>query len=145
MSGSEINIHIVQGTLGGAPIVRSLPDGDQVANLSVATHERWKVKDSEEWKERTHWHEVVVWNQHLIENVIPKLGKGDLVRVQGASLKRQYEDKDGVKREVTEIKVDRFNGEVGLVIDRNAMPADNALPADAPTPDDPLGGDEIPH
>lgn len=97
-----INKVIIVGNLGGDPEVRYTPSGSAVANFSVATSESWKDKNTGEKKERTEWHRIVVWGK-LGELCGEYLSKGRQVYVEGRLQTRSYDDKDGVKRYMTEI------------------------------------------
>lgn len=94
---------IIVGSLGGDPELRFTPNGDAVANFSVAVTER--VKDGEQWKDGdTTWYRVTVWRA-MAENVVETLHKGDQVIVIGKVKLRSYE-KDGVERQSLEITAD---------------------------------------
>jgi single-strand DNA-binding protein len=97
-----INKVIIIGNLGGDPEVRYTPSGSAVANFNVATSESWKDKNTGEKKERTEWHRIVVWGK-LGELCGEYLSKGRQVYVEGRLQTRSYDDKDGVKRYMTEI------------------------------------------
>lgn len=97
-----INKVIIVGNLGADPEVRYTPSGSAVANFSVATSESWKDKNTGEKKERTEWHRIVVWGK-LGELCGEYLSKGRQVYVEGRLQTRSYDDKEGVKRYMTEI------------------------------------------
>ncbi|RPJ72323.1 MAG: single-stranded DNA-binding protein [Desulfobacteraceae bacterium] len=97
-----INKVIIVGNLGRDPEVSYIPSGAAVAKFSVATSETWKDKSTGEKKERTEWHRIVAWDK-LGEICGKYLAKGRQVYVEGKLQTRSYEDKDGVKRYVTEI------------------------------------------
>lgn len=97
-----INKVIIVGNLGGDPEVRYTPSGSAVANFNVATSESWKDKNTGEKKERTEWHRIVVWGK-LGELCGEYLSKGRQVYIEGRLQTRSYDDKDGVKRYMTEI------------------------------------------
>lgn len=90
------------GHLGKDPEVRYLPNGNAVANFSLATTEKWKDKTSGEAKEQTEWHRVTVFDK-LAEIVGQYLKKGSLVYVCGKIKTRKYTDKDGTEKYTTEI------------------------------------------
>lgn len=96
------------GRVGRDPEVRYAPSGDAIANLSVATSERWKDKGTGEQKEKTEWHRVVVFGK-LAEVVGEYVKQGALVYFEGKLETRKWE-KDGRDHYTTEIKVDSFNG-----------------------------------
>lgn len=101
MAGRGINKVILVGNLGNDPEVRYTPSGTAVANVSVATGESWKDKNTGERQERTEWHRVVFFSR-LAEIVDQYLKKGAKVYVEGRLQTRSWEQ-DGVKRYTTEI------------------------------------------
>jgi len=109
MAGS-VNKVILVGNLGRDPEIRSLPNGDRVANLSLATSESWRDKSSGERKEKTEWHRVSVFNDNIVKVVENYLKKGSTVYIEGQLETRKWTDKDGVEKYSTEVKVGKFNG-----------------------------------
>lgn len=99
---SSLNKAMIIGRLGQDPDVRYTQSNTAVANMSVATSERYKDK-SGEWKENTEWHRVVAWGR-TAEICQEYLKKGSLVYIEGPIQTRQWEDKDGQTRYTTEIK-----------------------------------------
>jgi single-strand DNA-binding protein len=97
-----INKVIIVGNLGKDPEVSYVPSGAAVAKFSVATSETWKDKNTGEKKERTEWHRIVAWDK-LGEICGKYLAKGRQVYVEGKLQTHSYDDKEGVKRYVTEI------------------------------------------
>lgn len=98
-----INKAIILGNLGNDPEVRYLPNGDAVANITVATSESWTDKQSGEKKEQTEWHKVTFYGR-LAEVVGEYLRKGSKVYVEGKLQTRKWTDQQGVERHTTEIK-----------------------------------------
>ncbi|MFT4632471.1 MAG: single-strand DNA-binding protein [Candidatus Pseudothioglobus sp.] len=96
-----INKVILVGNLGNDPDTRSLPNGGTVANISIATSESWKDKNTGQQQERTEWHRIVFFNR-LAEIVTQYLKKGSSVYIEGALRTRQW-DKDGQKHYTTEV------------------------------------------
>ncbi len=96
-----INKVIVVGNLGKDPELRHTPQGQAVANFSVATSESWNDKSGQK-QERTEWHRIVVWGK-LGELCAKYLSKGRQVYVEGKLQTRSWDDKDGQKRYTTEI------------------------------------------
>lgn len=103
---ASVNKVIIVGNLGRDPEMRSFPSGDQVANVTIATTDKWKDKQSGEMKEATEWHRVV-FNGRLAEIVGQYLRKGSQVYVEGSLRTRSWE-KDGVKQYSTEIRADQM-------------------------------------
>lgn len=117
MSGS-VNKVILIGNLGRDPEVRRMNSGDSVVNFSVATTESWRDKASGERKERTEWHNVVVFNENLGKIAEQYLKKGSKVYIEGQLQTREYTDKDGNQRKSTEVVLQRFRGELTLLDSR---------------------------
>lgn len=99
---SSVNKVILVGRLGNDPEVRYTATGSAVANLSLATSENWKDKQTGEKQERTEWHRVVFFNK-LAEIVAQYLRKGSLIYVEGALQTRKWQDQSGQDRYTTEI------------------------------------------
>jgi len=102
------------GRLGKDPEVRHLNNGDRVVSFSIATSERWRDASGER-KERTEWHNVVIFNDKLGEIAEQYLTKGKEVYVEGKIQTRKWEDKEGNTRYTTEIVIQKFNGEIKLL------------------------------
>ncbi len=112
---SSVNKVTILGTLGRDPEIKSFPSGDRIAELSVATSERWTDKASGEKKDKTTWHKVVIRNDALVKVAENYLSKGSKVYIEGQLQTREWTDKDGSKRYATEIVVGKFKGELVLV------------------------------
>ena len=97
-----VNKVIIVGRLGKDPEVRYTPNGQAVANFTVATSENWTDKTSGQKQEKTEWHRIVVWGR-LAELCRDYLKKGRQVYVDGRLQTRSWDDKDGVKKYTTEI------------------------------------------
>ena len=97
-----VNKVIVVGRLGSDPDTRYMPSGSAVTNVSVATSESWKDKETGEKQERTEWHRVVFFNR-LAEIASEYLKKGSQIYVEGRLQTRKWEDKEGKERWTTEI------------------------------------------
>jgi single-strand DNA-binding protein len=115
---SERSINEVRliGRLGQDAESRFTPSGVNVLSFSLATSRRWKNKKTDEWQEETDWHKVIHWNG---ENVASFLTKGKKVYVAGRLQTRSYEDKEGVKKYITEIVTDGGSGLILLSFDEN--------------------------
>jgi single-strand DNA-binding protein len=117
MAGS-VNKVILIGNLGKDPEVRRLNSGDPVVSLRIATSESWKDKTSGERKERTEWHDVVIFNENLGRVAEQFLKKGSKVYVEGQLQNREWQDPQGNKRRSTEVVLQRFRGELTLLDSR---------------------------
>ena len=104
---ASVNKVIVVGNLGRDPDMRSFPSGDQIANVTIATTDKWKDKQTGEMKEATEWHRVV-FNGRLAEIVGQYLRKGSQVYVEGSLRTRKWTDKDGIEKFTTEIRADQM-------------------------------------
>ena len=104
---ASVNKVIIVGNLGRDPEMRTFPSGDRVANVTIATTDRWKDKTSGEMKEATEWHRVV-FNGRLAEIAGEYLRKGSQVYIEGSIRTRKYTDKEGVERQISEIRADQM-------------------------------------
>ncbi len=102
---ASVNKVIIVGNLGRDPEVRTFPSGDRVANVTIATTDKWKDKTSGEMKEHTEWHRVV-FNGRLAEIAGEYLRKGSQVYVEGSIRTRKYQDKEGQERQISEVRAD---------------------------------------
>ena len=102
---ASVNKIIIVGNLGRDPEVRTFPNGDRVANVTIATTDKWKDKASGEMKEHTEWHRVV-FHSRLAEIAGEYLRKGSQAYVEGSLRTRKYTDKDGNERSITEVRAD---------------------------------------
>jgi single-strand DNA-binding protein len=112
---SSVNRVTIIGNVGKDPEVRRMTNGDSVVNLSVATSESWKDKASGERKEKTEWHRVVCFNEHIGKVIEQYVHKGSKVYLEGALQTRKWTDKDGVEKYSTEVVLSRFNGTLVLL------------------------------
>jgi single-strand DNA-binding protein len=104
---ASVNKVIIVGNLGKDPEMRSFPSGDQVANVTIATTDKWKDKQTGEMKEATEWHRIV-FNGRLAEIVGQYLRKGSQVYVEGSLRTRKWTNKEGVDQYTTEIRADQM-------------------------------------
>src|SRR5690348_35348 len=114
MAGS-VNKVILVGNLGRDPEIRSTQDGLRIANLSVATSESWRDKNSGERKEKTEWHRVVIFNENLVKVAEQYLKKGSKIYVEGALQTRKWTDQAGVEKYSTEVVLQRFNSTLTML------------------------------
>lgn len=129
MSGSLNEVSLI-GNVGRDPEIRSTQDGRRIANLSIATSDTWKDRNSGERKERVEWHRVVIFNERLTEIVEKYVRKGSKLFVRGALQTRKWTDQAGVEKYSTEVVLQAFNGEIVLLGDAGGAnrppPADSA-------------------
>lgn len=114
MSGS-VNKVILVGNLGKDPEVRRMNSGEPVVNLRIATSETWRDKQSGERREKTEWHQVVIFNENLAKVAESYLKKGSKVYVEGQLQTRKYTDASGVEKYSTEVVLQRFRGELAML------------------------------
>jgi single-strand DNA-binding protein len=126
---SSVNKVTILGTLGRDPEIKTFPSGDSIAELSIATSERWTDKATGEKKEKTDWHKIVIRNLNFVKVAENYLKKGQQVYVEGQLQTREWTNKDGVKNHVTEVVVGKFKGEVVLLggKDRDARPSQESI------------------
>ena len=114
MSGS-VNKVILIGRLGNDPQIATLNSGDKVVNMSLATSERWKDRNSGEARERTEWHRVVIFNENLAKVAEQYLRKGSMVYIEGQLQTRKWTDQSGVEKYTTEVVLQRYRGELTML------------------------------
>ncbi len=157
MAGS-VNKVILVGNLGADPEIRATQQGSKIANLSIATSESWKDRNTGERQERTQWHRVVIFTEPLANLCEQYLKKGSKVYVEGQLETRKWQDQSGQDRYSTEVVLRPYRGELTFLDGRNdnagggyqaSAPSQNygggqaaaAAPANAPVDD---FEDEIP-
>src|SRR6201985_2357984 len=114
MAGSVNNVILV-GNLGADPEVRTLPSGNKVVNLSVATSDSWRDKNSGERKEKTEWHRVVIFSEGLAKVAEQYLRKGSKVYLEGALQTRKWQDQSGQDKYSTEVVLQGFNSQLTML------------------------------
>jgi single-strand DNA-binding protein len=114
MAGS-VNKVILVGNLGRDPEVRSMQDGRSMVNMSVATSDTWRDRQSGERKERTEWHRVVIFNEKLAEVAQKYVRKGSKVYLEGQLATRKWTDQSGQERYTTEVVIPRFGGALTML------------------------------
>ncbi|ENN93732.1 single-stranded DNA-binding protein [Bartonella bovis] len=120
MAGS-LNKVILIGNLGADPEIRRLNSGDQVANLRIATSESWRDRNTNERKERTEWHSIVIFNENLVKIAEQYLKKGNKIYIEGQLQTRKWQDQNGNDRYTTEIVLQKYRGELQMLEGRGAM------------------------
>jgi single-strand DNA-binding protein len=143
-----VNKAIILGSLGQDPDIRYTAGGAAVANISIATNEQWKDKESGEMQERTEWHRVVFFGR-LAEIVGEYLRKGSQVYVEGRIQTRKWQDKEGKDRYTTEIVANEMqmlgskSGGTTASFDQSQQPQQSAPAAPAKGSNDDFD-DDIP-
>jgi single-strand DNA-binding protein len=126
MAGS-VNKVILVGNVGKDPEIRRTQDGKPIANLSIATSESWRDKNTGERKEKTEWHRVVVFNEGLCKVVEQYVKKGSKLYVEGALQTRKWADQSGVEKYSTEVVLQGFGGTLTM-LDGKSSDSDRTEP-----------------
>ena len=114
MAGS-VNKVILVGNLGADPEIRRTQDGRPIANLSLATTDSWRDKNTGERKERTEWHRVVIFNEGLCRVAEQYLRKGSKVYLEGQLQTRKWQDQQGQDRWSTEVVLQGFSSQLTML------------------------------
>lgn len=138
MAGS-VNKVILVGNLGRDPEIRHTNDGNPIVNLSLATSERWRDRNTGEQRERTEWHRIVIFNERLGEVAQKYLRKGSKVYLEGQLQTRKWTDQQGQERYTTEVALQRFRGELTM-LDGRGDGAPTGDPGPAAAEPAPAGG-----
>jgi single-strand DNA-binding protein len=112
---SSVNKVILLGNLGRDPEIRSMQSGKKMASFSIATSKRWKDKNTQEQKENTSWHNIVVFNEGLVDVIEKYLKKGSKIYVEGELSTRKYQDKEGNDRYTTEVVLQGYNSNLTML------------------------------
>lgn len=128
MAGS-VNKVILIGNLGNDPEIRTMQNGNRVANLAVATSESWKDKQTGERRERTEWHRVVVFNEGLVNLCERYLKKGSKVYIEGQLETRKWQDQSGADRYTTEVVMRPYRSELTMLDSRQGGGHEDTSPA----------------
>ena len=119
MAGS-INKVILIGNVGNDPEVRSFNNGGKVCNLSIATSDTWKDKQTGERREKTEWHRVAIFNEGLVGIVERYVKKGTKLYIEGKLQTRKWQDRDGNDKYTTEVVLQGYDGNLTLLDSRNS-------------------------
>ena len=119
---SSLNRVLLIGNLGRDPEIRRNQAGERIGSFSLATSESWKDKQTGERRERTEWHRIVVFNEHLNEVLEKYVRKGSKVYLEGQLQTRKWTDRDGQDRYTTEVVLQRFRGELKMLDGRKDGP-----------------------
>ena len=114
MAGS-INKVIIVGNLGADPEIKAMPSGDKMAKFPVATSETWRDRQTGERREKTEWHNVVIFNDNLSKVAENYLRKGMKVYLEGSLQTRKWQDQNGQDRYMTEVVLAKFRGELQML------------------------------
>jgi len=114
MAGS-VNKVILVGNLGADPEIRRTQDGRPIANLSIATSESWRDRNTGERREKTEWHRVVVFNEGLCKVIEQYVKKGSKVYLEGQLQTRKWQDNEGKDRYSTEVVLQGFNSTLTML------------------------------
>ena len=117
MAGS-VNKVILVGNLGADPDIRRTQDGRPIANLSLATSESWKDRNTGERRNKTEWHRVVIFNEGLCRIAEQYLHKGSKVYLEGQLQTRKWQDQNGQDRYSTEVVLQGFNASLTMLDNR---------------------------
>ena len=117
MAGS-VNKVILVGNLGADPEIRRTQDGRPIANLSIATSESWRDRNTGERREKTEWHRVVVFNEGLCKVIEQYVKKGSKVYLEGQLQTRKWQDNEGRDRYSTEVVLQGFNSSLTMLDSR---------------------------
>lgn len=126
MAGS-LNKVILIGNLGADPEIRRLNSGDQVANLRIATSESWRDRNTNERKERTEWHNIVIFNENLIKIAEQYLKKGSKIYLEGQLQTRKWQDQNGNDRYTTEVVLQKYRGELQMLDGRGGASGEQGV------------------
>ncbi len=130
MAGS-VNKVILIGRLGNDPEVRVSQDGNKIVRLSLATSDNWKDKNTNERKERTEWHRIVIFSVGLAEIAEKFLRKGSKLYLEGQLQTRKYNDQAGVEKYTTEVVLQGFNSTLTMLDNKSDFDAsivDSSIP-----------------
>ena len=140
MAGS-VNKVILVGNLGREPEARAMQNGCKVVTFSLATNESWRDKATNERRDKTEWHRVVIFNQNLGDIAEKYLQKGSKVYLEGQLQTRKYTDQSGQEKYTTEVVLQAFGSTLTLLDSRRDGPSseydspatDTSLPSDDTT------------
>ena len=114
-----VNKVILLGRLGNDPEVRMSQEGNKIVRLSLATSESWRDKLTNERKEKTEWHRVVIFSQGLADIAEKYLKKGSKVFLEGQIQTRKFTDQAGIEKFTTEIVLQNFNSSLTMLDSRS--------------------------
>ena len=125
MVGS-VNKVILLGNLGRDPEIRAMQSGNKMATFSIATSKRWKDKTTQEQKEKTAWHNIVIFGDGLVDIVEKYVKKGSKIYLEGELQTRKWQDQEGNDRYTTEVILQGYNCNLTLLdSSRNNVSSNN--------------------
>ena len=131
MTGT-VNKVILVGRLGSDPEIRVSQEGNKIARFSVATSESWNDKNTNEKKEKTEWHRIVVFSKGLAQVIENYVKKGSQVYLEGQLRTNKYTDQAGIEKFSTEVHLTNYNSEFKMLDTKNDNPSFNT-PNDNPS------------
>ena len=126
MAGS-VNKVILLGNIGKDPDIKSTQNGSKLASFSIATSKRWKDKQTQEYKDKTEWHKVVVFGEGLVDIIDKYVKKGSKVYIEGELQTRKWQDQSGNDRYTTEVILQGFNSTLTLLDNKGNSSSEIAL------------------
>jgi len=137
MMAGSVNKVILIGNLGKDPEVRRTQDGRPIVNFSLATTDSWRDKATNERKDRTEWHRIVIFNEALARVAEQYLKKGAKVYLEGQLQTRKWTDQSGAEKYTTEVVLQNYSGALTMLDSRGG----GGGGAGGPSPDGGYGGD----
>ena len=122
----SINKVTLVGNVGNDPEVKTFQNGNKVINLSLATSERWKDKETGEMKSNTEWHRIVIFNMLLADIAEKYIKRGSKIYIEGQLQTRKWQDSNGVEKYTTEVVLQNFRGEL-VLLDKSSDNAFNSV------------------
>ena len=123
----SINKVILIGSVGNDPDIKQTNDGREIINLSLATNESWKDKNTGEKKEKTEWHRIVIFSPNLVSLTKSYVRKGSKLFIEGSLQTRKWTDKSGVEKYTTEIVLQQYNGNIQILNRMQQQEEDNEI------------------
>ena len=117
MAGS-VNKVILLGNVGKDPEIKATQNGSKLASFSIATSKRWKDKQTQEYKDKTEWHKVVIFGEGLVDIVEKYVKKGSKIYIEGELQTRKWSDQQGNDRYTTEVILQGYNSTLTLLDNR---------------------------
>lgn len=122
---TSLNRAILIGRVGREPDVSYTQTGKKIIKLSIATSETWRDKATGEKKEKTEWHNIIIFNEAIANVVDQYVRKGSFIYIEGTIRTNEYTDKDGIQKRATQIVLDGYNCQLKLLGGRTNNDDDN--------------------